>query len=141
MKRLKQYFDTDTPEQAALQNLVLTLLTEVKQRHIDWFADVCTEHMSFERWIENNPVPTPGSNSLRDYNLQKQSRITLITNFTTCIHMPVIHQALIESIRWDLCYGGVDDVLERTPFLFREENKAFHDKHAKRAEEAGMPWQ
>ena len=141
MKRLKQYFDTDTPEQAALQNLVLTLLTEVKQRHIDWFTDVFTEHMSFKRWIENNPIPTPGSNYLRDYNLQRQSRITLITNFTTCIHLPEVHKALIESIRWDLCYGGVDDVLERTPFLFREENKANTDALAKRAEEAGLGWQ
>ena len=57
------------------------------------------------------------------------------------IHTPEIHQALIESIRWDLCYGGVHDVLETTPFLFREENKAFLDDHANKCKEAGLEWQ
>lgn len=138
--KLDQYFDSQTPERAALTNLVLTLLQEVKHHHIDYFADTETEHMSYERWIEVHGLPKPGTKSLRDYSLQNQSRISKITSFTVAINLPEVHEWLIESIRWALCYEGVQDVLVGTPFLFREANSQFYRKLRIRCEEAGLGW-
>ena len=138
MRTLKQYFDSQTPEHAALESLVLTLLTEVKQSHIDWYADVLTDHMSFEDYVRNKGGWE--ASDLYDYNKVKQNRISLITNFTTCIHDPEIHNALIEAIRYDLAYNGVDTIITSVPWLFREDTRSFLDTMRKKAKEAGLEW-